>query len=63
MVTFFFKRKTASRQAVSRLVEGIEPRKRRVGKDDTVVGVEVNMVEAAIGEARPLPRGRRPWHV
>jgi hypothetical protein len=28
MVTFSFKRRTASRQAVSRKVEGIEPRKK-----------------------------------
>ena len=42
MVTFSFKRRTASRQAVSRKVEGIEPRKRLVGKDDTIGEVEVN---------------------
>ena len=39
MVTHCFKRRTASRQAVSRKVEGIEPRKWRDGKDDAVIDV------------------------
>jgi len=42
VVTPGFKRRTASRQAVSRKVEGIEPRKSLEGKDDTVQIVEVN---------------------
>ena len=42
MATYSFKRRTASRQAVSRKVEGIEPHNRRVGKDDTIGEVEVN---------------------
>ena len=42
MVTSGFKRRTASRQAVIRKGEGIEPRNRRVGKDDTLCIVEVN---------------------
>jgi len=42
VVTPGFKRRTASRQAVSRKVEGIEPRKRRNGKDNTLIEVEVN---------------------
>ena len=42
MVTSGFKRRTASRQAVSRKDEGIEPRKSHVGKDHTVQKVEVN---------------------
>ncbi len=40
--TLGFKCRTASRQAISRMVEGIEPRKRRDGKDDAVQGSEVN---------------------
>jgi hypothetical protein len=43
LATGSFKRRTASRQAVSRKVEGIEPRKRRIGKDDGVQGPEVKM--------------------
>ena len=50
MVTPCFKRRTASRQAVSRKVEGIEPRKRRVGKDDAVLGAEVDMDTTANGK-------------
>jgi hypothetical protein len=42
MVTSSFKRRTASRQAVSQLVEGNEPRKWVDEKDDTVRKVEVN---------------------
>jgi len=42
VVTSGFKRRTASRQAVSRKDEGIEPRKSHVGKDNTVHKVEVN---------------------
>ena len=42
MVTFSFKRRTASRQAVSRKVEGIEPRNSIVGKDDDLQLSEVN---------------------
>jgi len=51
MVTESFKRRTASRQAVNRKAEGIEPRNRRVGKDDTVIIVEVNIGTAAKGKA------------
>jgi hypothetical protein len=43
VATHCFKRRTASRQAVSRKVEGIEPRKRRDGKGDAVLGAEVAM--------------------
>ena len=50
MVTSSFKRRTASRQAVSRKVEGIEPRKCRVEKDDTLSMVEVNMGITANGK-------------
>ena len=42
MVTQRFKRRTASRQAVNRKAEGIEPRNRRGGKDDAVFRAEVN---------------------
>ena len=42
MVTSGFKRRTASKQAVSRKDEGIEPRNSHVGKDNTVQIVEVN---------------------
>ena len=51
MVTSTFKRRTASRQAVSRKVEGIEPRKCRIEKDDTLSMVEVNMGITANGKA------------
>jgi hypothetical protein len=51
VVTSAFKRRTASRQAVSRKVEGIEPRKCRVEKDDTLSMVEVNMGITANGKA------------
>jgi hypothetical protein len=50
MVTSSFKRKTASRQAVSRKVEGIEPRNCRVGKDHTVIKVEVNTAISTKGK-------------
>jgi hypothetical protein len=50
MATSDFRRRTASRQAVSRKVEGIEPRKCRDGKDDTVIEVEVNTGIFAIGK-------------
>ena len=63
MVTSDFKRRTASRQAVSRKAEGIEPRNCRNRKDDTVLGVEVNTGIAAKGKECLLPRGQRPWHV
>lgn len=42
MVTYSFKRRTASRQAVSRKVEGIEPRNSTDGKDDDFQVSEVN---------------------
>ena len=51
MATSDFKRRTASIQAVSRKVEGIEPRKCRVEKDDTLSMVEVNMSITANGKA------------
>ena len=41
MATSSFKRRTASRQAVSRKVEGIEPRNRREEKDDALRVAEV----------------------
>ncbi len=50
MVTYSFKRRTASRQAVSRKVEGNEPRNCLVGKDDTFVDVEVNTDITAKGK-------------
>jgi hypothetical protein len=42
VVTLSFKRRTASRQAVSRKGEGIEPRNSIVGKDDDLSLSEVN---------------------
>ena len=57
MVTSGFKRRTASRQAVSRKDEGIEPRNCRVGKDDTVREVEVNTGIAAKGKVIPASSG------
>ena len=50
MATLSFKRRTVSRQAVSRKVEGIEPRKRRAGKDDAVGNAEVNTSINDIGK-------------
>lgn len=50
MATSGFKRRTASRQAVSRKVEGIEPRNRRIGKDNTLIEVEVNTNIAVNGK-------------
>ena len=47
MATSDFKRRTASEQAVSRKVEGIEPRKHGHRKDDAVHMAEVNMGTAA----------------
>jgi len=43
MVIFSFKRRTASRQAVSRKVEGTEPRNRRIEKGDILLTVEAKM--------------------
>ncbi len=57
MAIYNFKRRTASRQAVSRKVEGIEPRKRRGGKDDTVIEVEVNTGIAVNGKVMPASSG------
>jgi len=57
VATSGFKRRTASRQAVSRKVEGIEPRKRRAVKDDAVFGAEVNMDEVA--KIQNLPQSHR----
>ena len=57
MVTSDFKRRTASKQAVNRKAEGIEPRNCRVGKDDTVVNVEVNTGIAAKGKVMPASSG------
>ncbi|MBI4745554.1 MAG: hypothetical protein HY786_03170 [Deltaproteobacteria bacterium] len=55
MATSSFKRRTASRQAVSRKVEGIEPRNRRDEKDNTVIEVEVNMGVSANENRGTLP--------
>lgn len=63
MATSFFMRRIASRQAVSRKVEGNEPRKRLNGKDDTVTRVEVNTGKAIKASNRLLLRSLRPWHV
>ena len=63
MVTCSIKRRTASKQAVSRKVEGIEPRNCRAGKDDTLFIVEVNTDITAKARWCLLPRGQRPWHV
>ena len=57
MVTSDFKRRTASRQAVGRKAEGIEPRNCRNRKDDTVLGVEVNTGIAAKGKVMPASSG------
>ena len=39
------------------MVEGIEPRNCRVGKDDTVIEVEVNIGTAANGKGLPASSG------
>lgn len=57
MATYSFKRRTASKQAVSRKVEGNEPRNRRVGKDDTVIEVEVNTDITAKGKGMAASSG------
>ena len=57
MVTWSFKRRTASRSAVNRKVEGIEPRNRRIGMDDTLLTVEVNTGTAAKGKGVPASPG------
>jgi hypothetical protein len=53
MVTYRFKRRTASRQAVNRKAEGIEPRNRRDEKDDAVLRAEVNTGTSAKGKLMP----------
>ena len=50
MVTWRFKRRTASKQAVNRKAEGIEPRNRRDGKDNAVLRAEVNTVISTNGK-------------
>ena len=59
MATYSFKRRTASRQAVSRKVEGNEPRNSRVRKDDTVIEVEVNTGIAVKGKVMPASSGSK----
>ena len=51
MVTQRFKRRAASRQAVNRKAEGVEPRNRRHGKDDAVLRAEVNTGNSANWQA------------
>ena len=51
------KRRPASTQAVSRKVEGIEPRNCRDRKDDTVIKVEVNTGITAQGKVVPASSG------
>lgn len=63
MVTQSFKRRIASRQAVSRKVEGIEPRNFPSRKDDIFQQMEVNIVITVNGKMMTASRGRRPWHV
>jgi hypothetical protein len=63
MATWSFKRRIASRQAVSRKVEGIEPRNFPSRKDDIVQQMEVNTISTVNGKLLAASRGRRPWHV
>jgi hypothetical protein len=63
VVTQGFKRRIASRQAVSRKVEGIEPRNFPSRKDDIFQQMEVNIVITVKGKMMTASRGRRPWHV
>src|SRR5215467_9842176 len=52
------KRRPASTQAVSRKVEGIEPRKQVTGKDDAVNPAEVNTSTTGRARGVQLPRAR-----
>jgi len=63
MVTWSFKRRIASRQAVNRKAEGIEPRNFPSRKDDIVQDMEVNTTGTVNGKVLDASRGRRPWHV
>ena len=64
MVTSSFKRRTASKQAASRKVEGIEPRKHIIsGKGDDVILSEAKIDCCAQASGSQLLRGLRPWHV
>ena len=63
MVTYSFKRRTASKQAVSQKVEGIEPRNSPSRKDDILQDMEVNTAGTVNGKVLAASRGRRPWHV
>ena len=63
MVTCRFKRRTASKQAASRKVEGIEPRKCKVGKGDDVRWSEAKIDCCVLASDSQLLRGLRPWHV
>jgi hypothetical protein len=63
VVTQSFKRRIASRQAVNRKVEGIEPRNFPSRKDDILQQMEVNIVITVKGKVLAASRGRRPWHV
>jgi len=59
---FDSKRRPASTQAVSRKVEGIEPRNQVYRKDDGVSMHGSQNEHNRKGEGVQLPRGRRPWH-
>jgi hypothetical protein len=63
MVTRSFKRRTASKQAASRKVEGIEPRKCQNGKGDVIGMTEAKIDCCELASDRQLLRGLRPWHV
>ena len=63
MVTCRFKRRTASKQAASRKVEGIEPRKLQRGKGDVIGLTEAKIDCCALASDSQLLRGLRPWHV
>ncbi len=59
---FASKRRPASTQAVSRKVEGIEPRKQGHRRDDAVNNGGSQDEHNRKGEGVQLPRGLRPWH-
>ncbi len=59
---FASKRRSASTRAVSRKVEGIEPRNTQDRKDDVFKPTEVNTSTTAKARKCSLPRGLRPWH-
>ena len=55
-------RRPATTHAVSRKVEGIEPRNIRTSKDHALKSAEVNISTTGTARVCWHPRGLRPWH-